>query len=214
MDHEKRNSLELGQIAPDFTAQSTAGEIKFSEYNKGSWVIFFSHPGDFTPVCTTELTGFAQRTEEFNALNTKLLGISIDSINAHIAWVNNVKRNSGVLYNFPIISDVTMKIARLYGMVQNGESDTTTVRSLFIIDPTGKVRLTMHYPLNVGRNMDEIIRALTALQTADKYSVSLPLNWKEGDKVIVNAPETLEELSEREQSDLDMMDFYLAKRNL
>lgn len=204
----------IGDMAPDFTANTTYGPLKFSEYNKGNWVILFSHPADFTPVCTTEMSGFALRSDEFKALNTKLIGLSIDSIHAHVAWVNNVKKNSGVLFNFPIIADIDMSVAKLYGMLQPNESQTAAVRAVFIIDPSGKVRLIMYYPLNVGRNMEEIIRALKALQTADKFSVALPLNWVPGEKVIVPPPKTVAEMEEREKSNYEMMDFYLAKKDL
>jgi len=204
----------IGDSAPDFSANTTYGPLKFSEYNKGSWVILFSHPADFTPVCTTEMSGFALRHDEFKALNAKLLGLSIDSIHSHVAWVNNVKKHSGVLFDFPIIADIDMKVAKLYGMLQPNESETSAVRAVFFIDPAGKIRLIMYYPLNVGRNMDEIIRALKALQTSDKYKVALPLNWKPGEKVIVPPPKTVEEMEEREKSNYEMMDFYLAKKDL
>lgn len=204
----------IGDQAPDFKANTTHGQMQFSEYNKDSWVILFSHPADFTPVCTTEMSGFAVRSEEFKELNTKLLGLSIDSIHAHVAWVNNVKKNTGVLFNFPIIADIDMKVAKLYGMLQPNESDTAAVRAVFIIDPTGKIRLIMYYPLNVGRNMDEIIRVLKALQISDEHKVALPLNWQPGEKVIVPPPKTIDEMEERERSDYEMIDFYLAKRNL
>jgi len=204
----------IGDMAPDFKANTTYGPIQFSEFNKGSWVILFSHPADFTPVCTTEMSGFAIRSDEFKALNTKLMGLSIDSIHAHVAWVNNVKKNSGVLFNFPIIADIDMKVSKLYGMLQPNESETAAVRAVFIIDPTGKVRLIMYYPLNVGRNMDEIVRSLKALQTSDKHGVALPLNWVPGEKVIVPPPKTVDAMIEREKSDYEMMDFYLAKKDL
>lgn len=204
----------IGDNAPDFEANSTWGKIKFSEYAKGSWVILFSHPADFTPVCTTELTGFALDEEEFNKLNTKLIGISVDSIHSHIAWVSNVKKNLGVSLKFPLIADLDTKVARLYGMLQPGESETATVRAVFIIDPNFKIRIVIYYPLNVGRNLAEIKRALIALQTADGNKVSLPLNWQPGEKVIVPPPKTLEELEAREKSDLEKIDFYLAKKSL
>jgi len=204
----------IGDKAPDFNAVTTLGTIKFSDYNKDHWVVLFSHPADFTPVCTTEMSGFAQRHDEFKALNTKLMGLSIDSIHAHIAWVNNVKKNTGVLFDFPIIADIDMKVSKLYGMLQPGESETAAVRAVFFIDPTEKIRLIMYYPLNVGRNMDEIIRVLKALQTADKYKVALPLNWMPGEKVIVPPPKTVAEMEEREKSDYEMVDFYLAKKSL
>lgn len=204
----------IGDRTPDFDAVTTRGKIKFSDYNKGSWVILFSHPADFTPVCTTELTGFARETDFFNGHNTKLMGLSIDSIHSHIAWVNNVREKMGVLMDFPIIADIDMKVAKLYGMLQPNASETAAVRAVFFIDPTGIIRLIMYYPLNVGRNMDEIKRVLVALQTADEYKVALPLNWKKGEKVIVPPPKTLSELEERLASPYEMVDFYLAKKEL
>lgn len=204
----------IGDLAPDFEAVTTIGKLRFSDYNKGSWVILFSHPADFTPVCTTEMSGFAIDKPFFDQHNTKLMGLSIDSIHSHIAWVNAVQEKTGVLFDFPIIADLDMKVAKLYGMLQPGESETAAVRAVFIIDPEGKVRLVMYYPLNVGRNMAEIKRALLALQTSDANSCAMPLNWEPGDKVIVPAPKTLEALVERKNSDLEMVDWYLAKRSL
>lgn len=204
----------IGDAAPDFEAVTTKGNIRFSDFNKGSWVILFSHPADFTPVCTTELTGFARELDFFNTHNTKLIGLSIDSIHSHIAWVNNVREKMGVLMDFPIIADIDMKVAKLYGMLQPGASETAAVRAVFFIDPAGKVRLVMYYPLNVGRNMEEIKRVLVALQTADEYKVAIPVNWKKGEKVIVPPPKTLNELEERLASPYEMVDFYLAKKEL
>jgi len=204
----------IGDIAPDFEAMTTQGMIKFSEYNKGSWVLLFSHPADFTPVCTTEMSSFAVNEEKFAKMNAKLMGLSIDSIHAHIAWVNNVKKNMGILMKFPIIADIDMKVAKLYGMLQPGESETAAVRAVFFIDPNRKIRLIMYYPLNVGRNMDEIFRVLEALQVTDKHGVACPLNWTPGEKVIVPPPKTVEAMEEREKSDYEMIDFYLAKKSL
>ena len=175
----------------------------------------FSHPADFTPVCTTEMSGFATRKSEFDALNTELIGLSIDSIHAHLGWVQNVRENTGVYFDFPIIADIDMKVSKLYGMLQPNESETAAVRAVFFIDPSKKIRLVMYYPLNVGRNMDEILRALEALQMSDKYKVAMPLDWKKGDKVIVGPPKTLYELNERINDDsLEKVDWYLAKKNL
>lgn len=204
----------IGDMAPDFEAVTTTGKIKFSDYNRGSWVILFSHPADFTPVCTTEMSGFALEKEFFAQHNTKLMGLSIDSIHAHIAWVNAVYEKTGVLFEFPIVADIDMSVSKLYGMLQPGESETAAVRAVFIMDPEGKVRLIMYYPLNVGRNMEEIKRALLALQTSDQHKCAMPLNWTPGEKVIVPAPKTLEALQERKKSDLEMVDWYLAKRSL
>jgi peroxiredoxin (alkyl hydroperoxide reductase subunit C) len=215
MEETKSYSMpRIGDMAPDFAAVTSKGSIQFSEFNRGSWVILFSHPADFTPVCTTELSAFALRENEFKAKNTKLMGLSIDSIHSHVAWINNVKKNMGILMNFPIIADIDMKVSKLYGMLQPNESETAAVRAVFFIDPNGKIRLIMYYPLNVGRNMDEIMRVLDALQTADKHSVALPVNWKPGDKVIVPPPKTVAEMEEREKSEYEMVDFYLAKKSL
>ena len=204
----------IGDTAPDFEVITTTGQLKFSDYNKDSWVILFSHPADFTPVCTTEMTGFALEKDFFAKQNTKLLGLSIDSIHSHIAWVNAVHEKTDVLFEFPIIADLDMKISKLYGMLQPGESETAAVRAVFIIDPKGKVRLIMYYPLNVGRNMEEIKRTLVALQTSDEHKCAMPLNWTKGDKVIVPAPKTLAALAERKASNLEMVDWYLAKKSL
>ncbi|MFM2250156.1 MAG: hypothetical protein RLZZ358_1083 [Bacteroidota bacterium] len=204
----------IGDFAPDFEALTTIGKIKFSEYIKGKWTILFSHPADFTPVCTTELSGFALEKGFFASKDTLLIGLSIDSIHSHIAWVNNVKKNTGILFEFPIIADIDMSVAKRYGMLQPGESETAAVRAVFFIDPHGKIRLIMYYPLNVGRNMEEIKRVLIALQTADKYKVALPLNWTPGEKVIVPPPKIVSEMIEREASDYEMVDFYLAKKEI
>lgn len=204
----------IGDIAPDFEQNTTIGKLKFSDYAKGKWTILFSHPADFTPVCTTEMSGFALEKDFFEARDTKLIGLSIDSIHSHIAWVNNVKEKTGVYFEFPIIADIDMRVSKLYGMLQPGESETAAVRAVFFMDPTMKIRLIMYYPLNVGRNMEEIKRVLEALQTADQYKVALPLNWKKGEKVIVPPPKTLPELEERLASNLEMVDFYLAKKSL
>lgn len=205
----------IGDVAPDFEAVTTTGKIKFSDYAPDKWKILFSHPADFTPVCTTEMSGFAERKAEFEAMNTALIGLSIDSIHSHLAWVNNVRTNTGVYFQFPIIADLDMKVSRLYGMLQPNESETAAVRAVFFIDPAKKIRLVMYYPLNVGRNMDEILRALEALQTSDKYKVAMPLDWKKGDKVIVGPPKTLDELNDRLNDDsLEKVDWYLAKKNI
>jgi len=203
----------IGDQAPDFTAVTTTGKIKFSDFAKDKWIVLFSHPADFTPVCTTEMSGFAQRQAEFTALNTELIGLSIDSIHSHLAWVNNVNEKTGVYFKFPIIADIDMKVSKLYGMLQPNESETAAVRAVFFIDPTKKIRLIMYYPLNVGRNMDEILRSLHALQFSDKHKVALPLNWKPGEKVIVPPPKTLAEMEARiADTSLEKTDFYLAKK--
>ena len=213
---KKNNMPRIGDKAPNFKAQTTKGPIEFENFAKDKWVVFFSHPADFTPVCTTEMTGFANRKAEFDALNTELLGLSIDSIHSHLAWVNNVKDKTGVYFDFPIIADLDMKVSKKYGMLQPNEAETAAVRAVFFIDPSKKIRLIMYYPLNVGRNMDEIIRVLEGLQISDEHKVALPLNWKKGDKVIVPPPANLEEMDERITNDSyeDKVDFYLMKKTI
>jgi peroxiredoxin (alkyl hydroperoxide reductase subunit C) len=186
-----------------------------SEFAKGKWTVMFSHPADFTPVCTTEMSGFAVRKGEFEELNTELLGLSIDSIHSHLAWVNNVKEKTGVYFDFPIIADIDMKVSKLYGMLQPNESETAAVRAVFFIDPSKKIRLIMYFPLNVGRNMNEILRVLEALQVSDEHKVAMPLDWKKGEKVIIPPPKNLEEMQERiDDSTCEKVDFYLCKREL
>lgn len=205
----------IGDQAPDFEAVTTTGKMKFSEFAKEQWIVMFSHPADFTPVCTTEMSGFAERQPEFEAMNTALIGLSIDSIHSHLAWVNNVREKTGVYFRFPIIADIDMKVSKLYGMLQPNESETAAVRAVFFIDPSKKIRLIMYYPLNVGRNMDEIVRALQALQFSDEHKVAMPLDWKPGDKVIVPPPKTLEEMDARiADTSCEKIDFYLAKKSI
>ncbi|HRH71025.1 MAG TPA: peroxiredoxin [Flavobacteriales bacterium] len=205
----------IGDQAPDFEALTTQGPLKFSEYIKGGWAILFSHPADFTPVCTTELSGFAQNKEWFAAHNTKLIGESIDSIHSHVAWVQAVREKTGVYMDFPIIADIDMKVAKLYGMLHENASNTAAVRAVFFIDPKATIRLVMYYPLNVGRNMDEIKRVLEAMQTADAHGCAMPLNWTKGEKVIVPPPKTLKDLDARlNEKGIELIDFYLAKKDL
>lgn len=205
----------IGDQAPDFEALTTKGPIKMSSFAKDKWIVMFSHPADFTPVCTTEMSGFAQRKSEFDALNTELLGLSIDSIHAHLGWVQNVRETTGVYFDFPIIADIDMKVSKKYGMLQPNESETAAVRAVFFIDPSKKIRLVMYYPLNVGRNMDEILRALDALQTSDANKVAMPLDWKRGDKVICPPPKSLEALNERlSDESVEKVTWYLAKKDI
>ena len=206
--------LRIGDSAPAFKARSTAGAVSLADF-RGRWLILFSHPADFTPVCTTELSAFAMDKEWFAAHNTKLIGLSIDSIHSHLAWVNNVREKTGVYMDFPIIADLDMHVAHLYGMLHPGASSTAAVRAVFFIDPKGVIRLIMYYPLNVGRNMEEIQRVLVALQTADTHACALPVNWVEGDKVIVPPPKNLKEMDARiaDQS-VEKVDFYLARKSL
>lgn len=208
----------IGDVAPDFTATTTQSPaMKFSDWQGDSWVVFFSHPADFTPVCTTELTEFARRADEFSKVNTKLLGLSIDSIHSHLAWLENMKQIMGVRIPYPMVADLDMKVASQYGMVHPGESSTVTVRTVFVIDPKRTIRAIIYYPLNAGRNVDEIMRLVTALQTIDAHSCATPVNWRPGDKVVVPPPKTVADVEERlshKGKDRDVKDFYLSLRDL
>jgi peroxiredoxin (alkyl hydroperoxide reductase subunit C) len=205
----------IGDTAPDFTAQTTHGALTFSEWQKGSWVILFSHPADFTPVCSTELSEFARRNDEFTRRNTKLIGLSIDSIHSHLAWRENLKQILDVEIPYPLIADLDMAVAKKYGMLHEGASATATVRAVFLIDPKRNVRALVYYPLNVGRNIDEIMRLLEALQTTDTNACATPVNWKPGEKVVVPPPKTVSEVKEREShKEYERFDFYLNKKTL
>lgn len=180
----------IGEKAPAFTAVTTQGKIKFPEDYKGKWVILFSHPADFTPVCTTEFMTFASMADEFKALNTELIGLSVDSLYAHIAWLRKIQDlewcgMKNVEVKFPLIEDIKMDVAKLYGMIQPGQSDTQAVRAVFIIDPNAVIRAILYYPLSMGRNFDELKRMILALQKADSDKCATPANWRPGDDVIV-----------------------------
>ena len=205
----------IGDKAPDFTAVTTEGPITFADWKKDKWVILFSHPADFTPVCSTELTEFARRNKEFEQRNTKLIGLSIDSIHSHLAWRENLKKIMDVEINYPLIADLDTKVAQAYGLLHPNESSTVTVRAVFVIDPKQTVRAIIYYPLNVGRNIDEVVRLLDALQTTDKHSVAAPVNWKPGDKVIVPPPKSVADVNERAtHKEYERVDFYLNKKSL
>lgn len=209
-----RNLPRINEPAPDFNAVTTHGPKKLADY-KGRWLLLFSHPADFTPVCTTEFIGFTQRFEDFQKRNTDILGVSIDSIFSHLAWVQNIKEKLGVSVPFPIVADLDMKVAMAYGMVHPGASDTATVRSVFVIDDKGMIRALIYYPMNAGRNIDEIIRLLDALQTADKHGVACPANWRPGDHVVVPAPKTMADVEKRmADTSLDRKDWYLSLKKL
>lgn len=205
----------IGDVAPNFRAQTTHGEIDFHEWAGNSWVVLFSHPADFTPVCSTELTELGKMEKEFESRNTKLIGISVDSIHSHLAWVKNLADILRVHLPYPLIADSDRKVSQLYGMLHPNESATATVRALFFIDPKKTIRSMIYYPLNVGRNMVEVLRVLQALQTADEKGVACPANWKPGEKVIVPPPKTDEEVEERESlKDAERLDFYLVRKDL
>jgi peroxiredoxin (alkyl hydroperoxide reductase subunit C) len=194
MDEQATRMPLIGEEAPAFNAETTEGPINFPEDYKGSWVVFFSHPADFTPVCTTEFMTFAKMQPEFEKLNCKLLGLSIDSTYSHIAWLRTIKERvkyngmEGVEVGFPVISDLTMEVAKAFGMLQPGASNTQAVRAVFVIDPDGKVRAILYYPLSNGRNMAEILRMVKAMQHSDEHGVATPANWQPGDDVIVPPP--------------------------
>ena len=188
-NYEARMPL-IGDDAPAFKAVTTQGEINFPADYEGKWVILFSHPADFTPVCTTEFMTFASMAEEFKALNTELVGLSVDSLYAHIAWLRKIQElewngKKNVEVKFPLIEDIRMEVANKYGMIQPGQSNTQAVRAVFIIDPQGKIRTILYYPLSTGRNFDEIKRIILALQKADTDAVATPADWRPGDDVIV-----------------------------
>ena len=204
---------ELNKPAPDFAAPPTHGEVKLSDY-KGKWLVLFSHPADFTPVCTTEFVAFAEAKPEFDRLNCELLGLSIDSHYAHIAWVRNIKENFGVEIPFPIIADLSMDVAKAYGMIQPGASDTSAVRATFIIDPEGILRAMVYYPMTNGRSVAEFVRLVEALQTSDANKVATPEAWRPGDKVIVPPPATAELAKARAGEGYDYVDWYFSKRAL
>ncbi|MDD1673898.1 MAG: peroxiredoxin, partial [Methanomicrobiales archaeon] len=182
----------IGDLAPNFEAVTTHGKIKLSDYRSKKWVVLFSHPADFTPVCTTEFIAFSSAHDEFVKLNVQLLGLSIDSVHSHLAWVNNIKEKMGVKIPFPVIADLEMQVAKKYGMIHPGSSGTATVRAVFFIDDKGVLRAMVYYPLTNGRFIPEIIRLVKALQTTDKYGVATPANWQPGEKVVVPAPGTAE----------------------
>ena len=177
-------TIRLGDAAPDFTQDSTEGPIHFADWKGDSWVILFSHPADFTPVCTTELGQVAHLKPEFDKRNVKPIGLSVDGLESHEKWVGDIKETQGAALNFPLLADADRKVATLYDMIQ-GEGATTTVRSVFIIDPKGVVRLTLTYPAATGRNFDEILRVIDSLQLTDGYKVATPANWKSGEDVVV-----------------------------
>jgi len=201
----------LGDPAPAFEAATTHGMLKLGDF-KGSWLILFSHPADFTPVCTTEFIAFAEIYLELQKRGVELLGLSVDSVSSHIAWVRNIEEKTGVKIPFPIIADLSKEVSLAYGMIHPGQSKTETVRCVFVIDPNQIIRTILYYPLTTGRNMDEIVRIVDALQTRDKYTVATPANWRPGDMVIVPAPNTQEMAEERLKQGYECVDWYLCKK--
>lgn len=209
----------IGDKAPTFTAKTTQGDINFPKDFEGSWLVFFSHPADFTPVCTTEFMTFATMQKDFEKRDCKLLGLSIDSLYAHIAWLRTIKEKisyngmADVEVTFPLIEDLKMDVSRAFGMLQPGASTTQAVRAVFIIDPKSIVRAILYYPLSNGRNMDEVMRLLIAMQTSDKYGIATPANWQPGDDVIVPPPGSCGVAKDRTQKpdpDVKVLDWFMS----
>ena len=191
MENQIYSIPRIGEKAPEFEAVTTQGKINFPSDYKGKWIILFSHPADFTPVCTTEFMTFGKMQQEFEDLNCQLVGLSVDALHSHIAWLRTIhdkieyKGMKNIEIKFPLIDDVSMNVAKLYGMIQPNVSQTSAVRAVFFIDPNGIIRTLMYYPMNLGRNFDEIKRVLIGLQSADNFGVALPADWRPGDEVIV-----------------------------
>ena len=203
----------INEPAPAFKARTTHGERSLADY-KGKWLVLFSHPADFTPVCTTEFMGFAKAADRFKALNCELLGLSIDSVHSHIAWMRSIEEKFGVEIPFPIIDDLSMNVAKAFGMIHPGASDTSAVRATFLIDPEGVIRAMVYYPMSNGRSVDEFIRLLTALQISDANKVATPENWQPGEPVIVPPPATAEAAKARASEGYDYTDWYFSKKTL
>ncbi len=204
----------LNERAPEFEAPTTHGVRKLADY-QGKWLVLFSHPADFTPVCTTEFMAFAKAQDSFAQLNCELLGLSIDSHYSHVAWMRNIQEKFGVEIKFPIIADLSMAVARAYGMIHPGAADTSAVRATFIIDPNGILRAMVYYPMSNGRSIAEFLRLVQALQTSDANKVATPEGWQPGDKVIVPPPATAEEAQARvSQGEYECTDWYFCKKSL
>lgn len=213
----------IGEKAPSFKAVTTQGDINFPEDYSGKWTILFSHPADFTPVCTSEFMTFATMEKEFKALNTELVGLSVDGLYSHIAWLRTIKEKieykgmKNVEVNFPLIEDITMEVAKKYGMIQPGESSTKAVRAVFFIDPQGIIRTIIYYPLSLGRNFDELKRVIIGLQTADAFGVALPADWRPGDEVIVptaGSCGTAKARMEGEEGEMTCYDWFFCTKKL
>jgi peroxiredoxin (alkyl hydroperoxide reductase subunit C) len=213
----------IGEAAPEFKAVTTQGDINFPADYKGSWVILFSHPADFTPVCTSEFMTFATMEEQFAEANCKLVGLSVDGLYSHIAWLRTIKEKieykgmKNVEVKFPLIEDITMDVAKKYGMIQPGESNTKAVRAVFIIDPKGVIRTIIYYPLSLGRNFDELYRALIALQTADEFGVATPADWRPGDDVIISPAGscgTAKDRMDGKEDGLDCKDWFFCTKKI
>lgn len=213
----------IGDTAPSFVAQSTQGEINFPDDFDGKWVILFSHPADFTPVCTSEFMTFAKRQKEFEKHNCQLIGLSVDGLYSHIAWLRTIKEKikfrdmENIEVKFPLIEDITMNVANKFGMIQPNESDTKAVRAVFFIDPNVKIRAIIYYPLSLGRNFNELVRVLIGLQTADKYQIATPADWQPGEKVIVPPPGSCGVATDRmegKENNMECLDWFFCMKEL
>jgi peroxiredoxin 2/4 len=203
----------IGDPAPPFEAITTHGTAKLEDF-KGSWLILFSHPAAFTPTCTTEFIAFAEIHPELKKRGVELLGLSVDSNPSHIAWIRNIEEKTKVKITFPVIADSDRTVPMAYGMIHPGQSKTIMVRCVFIIDPSQIIRTILYYPLTTGRNMNEIVRIVDALQATDKYSISTPANWKPGEMVIMPAPATQEAAEQRMKENQECIDWYLCQRKI
>jgi len=211
----------INERAPEFKAVTTQGEIHFPNDYEGSWTILFSHPADFTPVCTSEFMTFANLEDKFAEANCKLVGLSVDGLYSHIAWLRTIKEKieykgmKDIEVKFPLIEDITMNVAKKYGMIQPGESDTKAVRAVFFVDPKGMIRAMIYYPLSLGRNFDELYRALIAMQTADEFGIATPADWEPGDDVIIGPAGSCGTAKERmEDSEIDCKDWFFCTKKL
>ncbi len=212
----------IGDKAPEFKAVTTQGEINFPKDYSGKWVILFSHPADFTPVCTSEFITFASLEKQFDEANCKLVGLSVDGLYSHIAWLRTIKEKieyrgmKNVEVNFPLIEDITMEVAKKYGMIQPGEATTKAVRAVFYIDPKGIIRTIIYYPLSLGRNFDELYRVLIALQTADAFNIATPADWRPGDDVIISPAGSCGTAKNRMEGkeDMECQDWFFCTRKL
>lgn len=220
--HDMTQMPLIGDVAPEFVANTTNGTVKFPSDYAGRWVILFSHPADFTPVCTTEFIAFQNMIDKFHELNTDIIGLSVGTLTGHLAWIDairNIKYNSenGTEITFPIIDDMNMDVARKYGMIHHNASDAKTVRAVFIIDTHGIIRAILYYPLTTGRNFNEILRMVVALQTTDAFHVSTPADWQPGDDVVVSAPSTVAEMrarTENKRPGMDVKAWFLTLQKL
>ena len=203
----------INEAAPAFSVNTTHGPRSLDDY-KGKWLILFSHPADFTPVCTTEFIGFAKAADQFKAMNCELLGLSIDSIYSHLAWMQSIKNNFGVEIPFPIIDDIKMEVAQAYGMIHPGAADTQAVRATFFIDPNGILRAMVYYPMSNGRSIEEFVRLLQAMQTSDANKIATPEGWTPGCDVIVPPPKTAEAVAKRPSEGYKTTDWYYSTKSL